>query len=189
MTLDTGTVRPGLEKSTYRIRHAECLQLQDLCRDAFGFETVGQIRTEEDFGKVHARFGKSHPDLMERLSYLFRAGQRFGDMLSAWERGDIATVGEVFRADGHGLRDEFRISGPELETMCDLVRTVPGVLGERMLGGGDKGASGALVLAESEEEVRRAVTAGYPRSHPDYADRFAIHSCRMVDGITELPGW
>ena len=188
MTLDTGTVRPGLEKSTYRIRHAECLQLQDLCREAFGLASVGEIRTEEDFEKVHARFGKSHPDLMERLSYLFRAGQRFGEMLSAWERGDIATVGKVFRADGHGLRDEFRISGPELETMCDLVRTVPGVLGERMLGGGDKGASGALVLAESEEEVRQAVTAGYPRSHPDYADRFAIHSCRMVDGITELPG-
>ena len=26
--------------------------------------------------------------------------------------------------------------------MCDIVRTVPGVCGERMLGGGDKGASG-----------------------------------------------
>jgi galactokinase len=189
MTLDTGTVRPGLEKSTYRIRHTECLQLRDLCREAFGFGSVGEIRTEEDFEKVHARFGESHPDLMERLSYLFSAGQRFGEMLSAWEQGDIATVGKVFRADGHGLRDEFRISGPELETMCDLVRTVPGVLGERMLGGGDKGASGALVLGESEEEVRRAVTAGYPKSHPDYADRFAIHSCRMVDGITKLPGW
>ena len=44
-----------------------------------------------------------------------------------------------------GLRDEYVISGPELETMCDIVRTVPGVLGERMLGGGDKGASGCLV--------------------------------------------
>ena len=110
-------------------------------------------------------------------------------MLSAWERGDVAGVGSVFRADGIGLRDEFRISGPELETMCDLVRTVPGVLGERMLGGGDKGASGALVLAGSEEEVRRAVATGYPRSHPEYAQRHAVHSCRMVDGITELAGW
>jgi galactokinase len=188
MTLDTGTVRPGLEKSTYRIRHAECLQLRDLCREAFGFGSVGEIRTEEEFVRVRSRFGKDHPALMERLGYLFHAQQRFGDMLSSWERGDIARVGEVFRADGLGLRDEFRISGPELETMCDLVRTVPGVLGERMLGGGDKGASGALVLAESEEDVRRAVTTGYPRSHPEYADRYAIHSCRMVDGITELPG-
>jgi hypothetical protein len=54
-------------------------------------------------------------------------------------------VGALFRQDGHGLRDDYCISGPELQTMCDVVRTVPGVLGERMLGGGDKGAAGALV--------------------------------------------
>jgi galactokinase len=73
--------------------------------------------------------------------------------------------------------------------MCDIVRTVPGVLGERMLGGGDKGASGALVLADSEAAVRAAVETAYPRSHPAYASRYAVHSCRMVDGITILPGW
>jgi hypothetical protein len=63
------------------------------------------------------------------------------------------------------------------------------VLGERMLGGGDKGASGALVLSDSEEEVRHAVKTAYPRSHPEYAGNFAVHSCKMVDGITLLPGW
>jgi galactokinase len=41
----------------------------------------------------------------------------------------MVTVGRVFREDGHGLRDVYQISGPELETMCDIVRTVPGVLG------------------------------------------------------------
>lgn len=189
MTLDTGTVRPGLEKSTYRIRHEECKRLVEICRGEFGHGSVGEIRTHEAFDAVHSRLAGEYPALAERLSYLFHAGRRFTAMLEAWERGEIARVGEVFRADGHGLRDEYRISGPELETMCDLVRTVPGVLGERMLGGGDKGASGALVLAESEEAVRAAVSTGYPRSHPEYADRYAVHSCRMVDGITELPGW
>ena len=33
--------------------------------------------------------------------------------------------------------------------MCDIARTVDGVLGERMLGGGDKGASGALIRPEA----------------------------------------
>ena len=189
MTLDTGTVRPGLEKSTYRIRHAECLELGRICREKFGFQGAGAITDGDDFERIRSHLEGEHPGLAERLSYLFHAGQRFRTMLSAWERGDVAGVGAVFRADGIGLRDEFRISGPELETMCDLVRTVPGVLGERMLGGGDKGASGALVLAGSEEEVRRAVATGYPRSHPEYAQRHAVHSCRMVDGITELAGW
>ena len=75
------------------------------------------------------------------------------------------------------------ISGPELESMCDIVRTVPGVLGERMLGGGDKGAAGCLVLAEDADKVKTAVDSAYPRSRPDFADKYAVHTCKVVDGI------
>jgi galactokinase len=107
-------------------------------------------------------------------------------MLEAWRAGDVETVGGVFREDGIGLRDEYKISGPELETMCDIARTVPGVFGERMLGGGDKGAAGALVRADSVEALEHAIRIGYPRSHPAYADNFATHVCRTVDGITTL---
>jgi galactokinase len=83
-------------------------------------------------------------------------------------------------------KSTYRISGPELETMCDIARTVPGVLGERMLGGGDKGAAGALVRADGVDALATAVRAGYPRSHPSYADAFAVHVCRVVDGVTTL---
>jgi len=189
MSLDTGTVRPGLEKSTYKLRHSECAAMVDLCREPFGIKALGDVRTEELHSAVLARFGESHPALCRRLTYIHHAQQRFSRMLAAWEQGDMAAVGAIFRADGLGLRDDYEISGRELETMCDIVRTVPGVLGERMLGGGDKGASGALVLADSEAAVRAAVETAYPRSHPGYASRYAVHSCRMVDGITLLPGW
>ena len=107
-------------------------------------------------------------------------------MLEAWKAGDVEAVGRVFRADGIGLRDQYRISGPELETMCDIARTVPGVLGERMLGGGDRGAAGALVRPESVDALRKAVETGYPRSHPAYGDAFAVHVCNVVDGISTL---
>jgi hypothetical protein len=46
-----------------------------------------------------------------------------------------------------------------------------------------------LVLTESEQALRDAVAVAYPRSHPGYADKYAVHSCRMVDGITSLSGW
>ena len=189
MSLDTGTIRPGLEKSTYKIRHTECREMVDLCREPFGIKTLGDVRTEELFRSILARFGTSHPHLCKRLDYIYHAQQRFELMLQAWSKGDIATVGSIFRADGIGLRDDYQISGKELETMCDIVRTIPGVLGERMLGGGDRGASGALVLSESEAAVCSAVDTAYPRSHPEYAGNYAVHSCRMVDGIKTLPGW
>ena len=189
MSLDTGTIRPGLEKSTYKIRHTECREMVDLCREPFGIQSLGDVRSEELFRSILAKFGASYPHLCKRLDYIYHAQQRFERMLRAWSEGDITTVGEIFRADGLGLRDDYQISGKELETMCDIVRTIPGVLGERMLGGGDRGASGALVLCESEAAVRSAVETAYPRSHPAYAKNYAVHSCRMVDGIKTLPGW
>jgi len=94
----------------------------------------------------------------------------------------------VLRADGLGLRDLYRISGPELETMCDIARTVPGVLGERMLGGGDKGAAGALVLEGATQALRDAVAREYPRRHPEFAQRWAVHACSIVDGVSKLAG-
>lgn len=124
--------------------------------------------------------------------------------MDAWKRGDIAAVGRIFRLDGHGLRDDYEISGsvvvvcgsshfkiytpitarhasadvvfylsicgvrtgrPQLEAICDAARTVEGVLGERMLGGGDFGASGALMLVRLQSIVSLCVFVGYDRSN------------------------
>jgi len=184
MVLDTGTDRPGLEKSTYAVRRRECEELVAILQRAgFQISCLADIKDEAVYRKIMTQFGPQSPDLCARLTYIFGAQQRFYRMLEAWKAGDIETVGAIFRQDGTGLRDDYRISGPELETMCDIVRTVPGVLGERMLGGGDKGASGALVKAESVEAVREAVQTAYPRSRPDFADKFAVHTCKVVDGV------
>lgn len=100
--------------------------------------------------RIAKQFGKSHKNVVDRLTYVFEAQQRFYQMVEAWKAGNIEQVGQLFRLDGignkayenilrlTGLRDLYKISGPELEAMCDIVRTVPGVFGERMLGGGDK---------------------------------------------------
>jgi galactokinase len=184
--LDTGTVRPGLEKSTYRLRRAECDEFAEMLGPDFGVSRLADIRSQDVYDQILGRYGTTHPDHCDRLAYIFQAQQRFSTMLEAWKTGNIETVGRVFREDGIGLRDQYKISGPELETMCDIARTVPGVLGERMLGGGDKGAAGALVRADSVDALVHAVQIGYPRSHPSFADEYAVHVCKVVDGITTL---
>jgi galactokinase len=55
-------------------------------------------------------------------------------------------------------------------------------------GGGDKGASGALVLPEAVEAVKAAVNNEYPHSHPDFADKYAVHVCKVVDGVRVYDG-
>lgn len=188
VALDTGTNRPGLEKSTYKIRRAECDELAKLAGAKFGIACLADVKDEALLKKITGHFGESHPHLCERLNYIYHAQKRFYQMMDAWKAGDIETVGKIFRADGTGLRDDYKISGPELETMCDIVRTVPGVFGERMLGGGDKGASGAIVRADAVDAVRHAVGTAYPRSRPELATKFAVHVCKMVQGVTMLEG-
>jgi len=184
MVMDTGTVRPGLEKSTYTIRRAECEKLVSMARQSgFRINCLADIKDDQLYEAIKTTFGQDHPDLVDRMTYIYQAQQRFYQMMEAWKKGDIETVGAIFRQDGIGLRDLYKISGPELETMCDIVRTIPGVLGERMLGGGDKGASGALVKAEAVEAVKEAVRIGYPRSRPGLADRYAVHVCKVVEGV------
>jgi galactokinase len=182
--MDTGTVRPGLEKSTYKIRRAECEQLVSILQKAgYKISCLADIKTEALYEKILAQFAGQYPDLCDRFKYIFAAQKRFYEMLDAWKGGDIETVGRIFREDGIGLRDEYKISGPELETMCDIARTVPGVLGERMLGGGDKGAAGALVKAANVNALKKAVDTAYPRSRPLYGDKYAVHICKVVDGV------
>ncbi|MEZ5963241.1 MAG: hypothetical protein R3F56_05270 [Planctomycetota bacterium] len=187
VSLDTGTDRPGLEHSTYRVRRAECEELVALAGPEFGCRNLADVRDEASLRRLLARFSVSHPEHCRRLRYVFAAQQRLPRMLDAWRAGDLATVGSLFRADGRDLRDLYRISGAELETMCDIARTVPGVWGERMLGGGDKGAAGAVVAADSVDDLRRAVAIAYPRAHPESAPRAAVHACSLVDGIASLP--
>jgi galactokinase len=187
MVMDTGTVRAGLEKSTYKIRRAECEKFVSILNKAgYRIKCLADIKDKAVYDNILAQFTGKYPDLCDRLKYIFFAQQRFYRMLDAWKAGDIETVGGIFRQDGKGLRDDYKISGPELETMCDIARTVPGVLGERMLGGGDKGAAGALVRSGSEDVLKQAVDVAYPRSYPQYRDKYAIHICKMVEGVKVL---
>lgn len=183
VSLDTGTIRPGLEKSTYKIRRAECEEFVSLLKPQFNINYLADIKEKHLFTRIMQEFNRDQPALCRRLKYIFSAQKRFQQMVEAWKKGDIAEVGAIFRQDGIGLRDDYAISGPELETMCDIARTVKGVYGERMLGGGDKGAAGALVETSSLLALEQAVAVAYPRSYPDLKDRYAVHSLQTVDGV------
>ncbi len=187
VSLDTGTKRPGLEKSTYKVRRNECDTLNAFLSKHME-TTVAGISREPEYRKAIALLDQhGHGSLQMRLKYLYEARQRFHGTLRFWREGDVAAIGANFRADGISLRDDYVISGPELESMCDIARTVEGVYGERMLGGGDKGAAGAIIRTDALSRLKAAVARAYPLCHPAYADTFAVHGCRSVDGITCQP--
>ena len=185
--MDTGTKRAGLEASTYKIRRQQCDGMNAYLQAQLGRTLPEIFKQESDFRRAECMLHSELPDCVPLVRYLYAAQSRIHSTIAAWKQGDFALVGENFRADGLGLRDEYQISGPELETMCDLARTVPGVLGERMLGGGDKGASGALVEQAAVEPLKAAIDCAYPLAHPQFRDDYAVHVCSLVDGVSVCP--
>ncbi|MHC4722225.1 MAG: galactokinase, partial [Planctomycetota bacterium] len=100
VVLDTGTVRPGLEKSTYKIRRAQCEELVSILqKKGYDISWLADIKDESLYETILAQLGGQYPDLCDRLRYIFGAQKRFYEMLDAWKEGDIETVGRIFRTD------------------------------------------------------------------------------------------
>ncbi|WP_129656703.1 galactokinase [Rothia halotolerans] len=76
---------------------------------------------------------------------------------SAWEE-----LGALLDASHASLRDDYRVSCPELDVAADSARAA-GALGARMTGGGFGGSAIALVAADRAEEVARGVIEAFAR--------------------------
>ena len=59
------------------------------------------------------------------------------------------------------LRDDYEVSCSELDLMVDIARSVPGVYGSRMTGGGFGGCTISLVEQSAVGEFRRKVQRQY----------------------------
>ncbi|MGH3097143.1 MAG: galactokinase [Streptosporangiales bacterium] len=82
-------------------------------------------------------------------------------VLAAVERmraGDLTGLGELMTGSHASLRDDYRVSCPELDAAVDAALAA-GALGARMTGGGFGGS--AIALVEREPEVRRAIEDAY----------------------------
>jgi hypothetical protein len=39
------------------------------------------------------------------------------------------------------------------------------------------------VRSDSDDALKQAVDVAYPRSYPQYCDKYAIHICKIVEGV------
>ncbi|MGV9620305.1 galactokinase [Streptomyces tendae] len=82
--------------------------------------------------------------------------ERVERVVSLLESGDTRAIGPVL-VEGHAsLRDDFRISCPELDLVVDT-SLAAGALGARMTGGGFGGSAIVLVEADDVDAVTKAV--------------------------------
>ena len=82
---------------------------------------------------------------------------------AALKAGDLERFGRLMNASHDSLRDDYEVSGPELDLLVQIARGVPGVLGSRLTGAGFGGCTVSLVRPEAVEALRAEVLARYQK--------------------------
>ena len=83
------------------------------------------------------------------------------EAIDALKKGDIPYFGELMNASHDSLRDNYEVTGNELDTMVEEARKIKGVLGSRMTGAGFGGCTVSIVEADSVDEFVREVGKNY----------------------------
>ena len=168
VVIDTG-VRRELASSAYNERRSQCEEAANMLRDIIARSEpqnspVGAIRALRDISPAQfARYGSELPDILRRRAgYVIAEDARVMEAVALLEKGAVAQFGPLLWLSHEGLRDEYEVSSPELDTLVKIARQVPGVLGARMMGGGFGGCTINLVRNEAVEQLRQAVDELYP---------------------------
>ena len=75
--------------------------------------------------------------------------QRTKDAVEALQQGNIELFGKLMTQSHISLRDDYEVTGPQLDALAEAAWKVEGVLGSRMTGGGFGGCTVSLVRDEA----------------------------------------
>ena len=89
--------------------------------------------------------------------------QRTKDAVEALRQGDIAKFGVLMNQSHVSLRDDYEVTGPQLDALAEAAWKVDGVLGSRMTGGGFGGCTVSLVRDEAIPTFIEQVGAEYTK--------------------------
>jgi galactokinase len=154
----TGSAR-SLDQSAYNVRRNQCeAAVAALARDHPEVHSLRDVTPE----LLAASADVLEPVAASRAQHVVSENARVGATVAALAAGDLASVGELFAASHASLRDQFEVSSPELDTMVEIAREVPGVIASRMTGAGFGGCTINLVRPGAVGALRAAVEREYP---------------------------
>ena len=87
--------------------------------------------------------------------------QRTEDAVKELKAGNLIRFGELMNGSHDSLRDDYEVTGVELDTMVEEGRKIDGVIGTRMTGGGFGGCTVSLVKDEAVESFISQVGKNY----------------------------
>jgi galactokinase len=172
-----------LADSKYNERVAEC---------QLGVVYLSQISDISRLGDIgYPQFYKMQekiPDevIRRRVRHVVSENQRVLNAVSCLLKSDLRQFGALMNTSHDSLKENYEVTGFELDTLVDEARKVNGVIGARMTGAGFGGCTVNLVCEESVGKMIQEVGEKYKSITGLQAD---FYIAEIGDGVKELVNW
>lgn len=170
----------GLGDSKYNERRSECEQALSEIQQYIGIETLGDL-TEEQFEMYKTSI--KDEDRQKRAKHAVYENQRTIKAVEALKNNDVSEFGKLMIASHDSLRDDYEVTGIELDTLVEEALKIDGVIGSRMTGAGFGGCTVSIVKDEAVDEFIEKVGKAYEAKIGYAADFYVVE---IGDGPCKL---
>ena len=132
----------GLGDSKYNERRGECEAALERLKTVLDIKSLGEL-SEEEFEKNRSVI--ADPVKERRAKHAVYENQRTIKAVAALMANDIEEFGKLMIASHESLRDDYEVTGTELDTLVSAALSQEGVIGSRMTGAGFGGCTVSIV--------------------------------------------
>lgn len=161
----------GLGDSKYNERRSECEAALAQLQNVIGIQGLGDL-TEEQFETYKSAI--TDEVKVKRAKHAVYENRRTVRAVEALKQNDIALFGQLMNESHVSLRDDYEVTGIELDTLVEEAWKVDGVIGSRMTGAGFGGCTVSIVKDEAVARFQEQVGQAYLEKIGYAADFYVV---------------
>ncbi len=172
--------RRGLTDSKYNERRTECETAVGLIQKKKEIRNLSDL----DLQKLKKlRYLIENPVVYKRAHHVVGENERVLDAVAALKKGNLQTFGQLMNASHNSLKNDYEVTGPELDALVEEAGKVAGVLGSRMTGAGFGGCTVSIVLKTKVKKFCETVGQNYNKRTGLKAE---FYLPEIGDGVREI---
>jgi len=161
----------GLGDSKYNERRSECETALEELKQVVDIENLGDL-DEESFERYQGAI--KDQVRRRRARHAVYENRRTIHAVEALQKKDIKLFGELMNASHVSLRDDYEVTGIELDTLVEDAWKIEGVIGSRMTGAGFGGCTVSIVANDAVDTFIRQVGEAYREKIGYSADFYVV---------------
>lgn len=119
-----------------------------------------------------------------RAQHVVSENLRVKESVKVLRYGDLTTFGRLMSASHRSLKEDYEVTGVELDVLAETAQQMKGCLGARMTGAGFGGCAIALVKRQALEEFKNTVGDSYLKA---VGRNCSFYETQIGDGVRFMP--